>query len=334
MWIFPVFEKLAPVLMENTPVLIPPPKVSGRLPTVNLLFPSQHSSSASQSRAKGCRGWRRRSRWGTACNSDRMVYVRSAVSGLTLNPSFPLELNRVGGGADQILPMIRVAIVEDDRGTREGLVKLLRHSPDLVCVGAYGDVDEAEREIPRQLPDVVLMDINLGDRSGIDCVARLKRAHLQLQFLMLTTYDDSELIFNSLRAGASGYLLKRSAPNELIAAIEEGHRGGSPMSMQIARKVVSHFHQIREPASDVEQLTSCEREILALLTRGLPHKQIAARLEITPVMVRGHLHTIYGKLHVQSRTEAISNSAPDVSEGCQCGLNGVAGPDENGPNGL
>lgn len=201
--------------------------------------------------------------------------------------------------------MIRVSIVEDDPKTREGFMKILRHAPEIVCLGAFASVEEAEREIPKIMPDVVLMDINLGSGSGIDCVAALKRLHPKLQFLMLTTYDDSEMIFNSLRAGASGYLLKRSAATELLAAIMEVHEGGSPMSMQIARKVVSHFHQIRKPASDVELLTEREQGILALLAKGLPYKQIADQLCISPSTVHGHLHKIYGKLHVQSRTEAV-----------------------------
>lgn len=201
--------------------------------------------------------------------------------------------------------MIRVSIVEDDPKTREGFVKILRHAPEIVCLGAFASVKEAEREIPKIMPDVVLMDINLGSGSGIDCVAALKRLHPKLQFLMLTTYDDSEMIFNSLRAGASGYLLKRSAATELLAAIVEVHDGGSPMSMQIARKVVSHFHQIRKPASDVELLTEREQGILALLAKGLLYKQIADQLGISPSTVHGHLHKIYGKLHVQSRTEAV-----------------------------
>ena len=201
--------------------------------------------------------------------------------------------------------MIRICIVEDDPKTREGFVKILRHAPEIVCLGAFASVEDAEREIPKIMPDVVLMDINLGSGSGIDCVAALKRLHPKLQFLMLTTYDDSEMIFNSLRAGASGYLLKRSAATELLAAIVEVHDGGSPMSMQIARKVVSHFHQIRKPASDGERLTEREQGILALLAKGLSYKQIADQLCISPSTVHGHLHKIYGKLHVQSRTEAV-----------------------------
>lgn len=202
-------------------------------------------------------------------------------------------------------PMIRVILVEDDTKTRDSLVKLLRLAPDIVCLGTFASAEEVERELPQPLPDVVLMDINLPKASGVECVARLKQQHPQVQFVMLTTVDDSEVIFDALRAGASGYLLKRSAPAELIDAIREVHGGGSPMTMQIARKVVSHFHQIRQPAKDVEQLTKREQEILALLAKGLPYKQIADQLCISPSTVHGHLHAIYGKLHVQSRTEAV-----------------------------
>ena len=189
--------------------------------------------------------------------------------------------------------------------TREGLVKLLRHAPDLVCVGAYGSAEEAKRQIPRNLPDVVLMDINLPGSTGIECVAHLKQSHPQLLFLMLTTYDDSDLIFNSLRAGASGYLLKRSSKEELIEAIRDIQGGGSPMSMPIARKVVAHFHQIPAPGADWQTLTHREQEILELLAKGLPYKQIADKLSISASTVHGHLHAIYRKLHVQSRTEAV-----------------------------
>jgi DNA-binding NarL/FixJ family response regulator len=201
--------------------------------------------------------------------------------------------------------MIRISIVEDDQKTREGYIKLLRRAPEIVCLATYGSAEEAEAEMPKLLPDIVLMDINLPGHTGIECVAQLKRAHPELQFLMLTTYDENDLVFNALRAGASGYLLKRFAPTELLAAIEQMHRGGSPMSMQIARKVVSHFHLLHKPASDVENLSKREQEILALLAKGLPYKQIADQLFISPSTVHGHLHAIYKKLHVQSRTEAV-----------------------------
>jgi DNA-binding NarL/FixJ family response regulator len=200
---------------------------------------------------------------------------------------------------------IKVSIVEDSRGTRQSLEELLSSSPAVCCAGAYHDGEQALQRIPAEPPDVVLMDINLPGMSGIECVARLKRQLPKLQVLMLTTYDDSDLIFDSLRKGASGYLLKDMPSAALVEAIEQVHAGGAPMSMQIARKVVSHFQQIKEPASEVEKLTRREHEILALLARGYLYKEIGEQLGITLSTVRAHLHTIYEKLHVQSRTEAV-----------------------------
>jgi len=199
---------------------------------------------------------------------------------------------------------ITVSIVEDDRGTRQGLVALLNGDDGLRCKAAYPTAETALKEIPKALPDVVLVDINLPGLSGVDCVAQLKRQFPSLQILMLTAYEETELIFNSLRAGASGYLLKDTARAELVQAIEQVHAGGAPMSMLIARKVVNHFHQIQRPASDVEKLTSREKEILTLLAQGLLYKEIADSLGISFRTVKVHLHTIYEKLHVQSRTEA------------------------------
>ena len=215
-------------------------------------------------------------------------------------------------------------------------MELLRHAPSLACIGAYETTAEAEREIPRLFADVVLMDINLGGDSGIGCVARLKEVHPHLQFLMLTTYDDSELIFKSLRAGASGYLLKRTAGAELLAAIEEGHRGGSPMSMQIARKVVSHFQQ-RTPGEEVEPLTERETEILRLLVKGLTGPRIANQLGISHSTVRAHLHAIYGKLHARSRSDGAARflgelSASKTANGAETSEACTA--PEIGPNGL
>ncbi|MDE3068486.1 MAG: response regulator transcription factor [Verrucomicrobiota bacterium] len=200
---------------------------------------------------------------------------------------------------------IKVAIVEDNRGTRESLSELLARAPALQCVGAHPDGEEALRQIPVESPDVVLMDINLPRMNGIECVARLKERQPKLQVLMLTTYEESDLIFDSLRKGASGYLLKNAPPAELIQAIEQVHAGGAPMSMQIARKVVEHFQRIKQPQSEVEQLTKREQEILALLAKGYFYKEIADHLGITLSTVRAHLHTVYEKLHVQSRTEAV-----------------------------
>lgn len=200
---------------------------------------------------------------------------------------------------------ISVSIVEDSRGTRESLSELLKRSPGLRCVGAYPNGETALQELPGQTPDVVLMDINLPGMSGIECVARLKQKAPKTQVLMLTTYEEGDLIFESLRAGANGYLLKNMPPSELVHAVEQVHAGGSPMSMHIARKVVSHFQQIKQPSSEMEKLTKRELEILALLAKGFLYKEIADQLGISLSTVRAHLHTVYEKLHVQSRTEAV-----------------------------
>jgi DNA-binding NarL/FixJ family response regulator len=200
---------------------------------------------------------------------------------------------------------IKVSIVEDSRGTRESLSELLGRASALQCVGAHPTGEEALRAMPAEQPDVVLMDINLPGMSGIECVRRLKELLPKTQVLMLTTYEESDLIFDSLRNGASGYLLKNMPPSELIQAVEQVHAGGAPMSMQIARKVVNHFHQIKQLDAKAEQLTKREQEILALLAKGFLYKEIADQLGITLSTVRAHLHAVYEKLHVQSRTQAV-----------------------------
>ena len=200
---------------------------------------------------------------------------------------------------------INVSIVEDSRGTRESLRELLGRAPGVRCVGAHANGEEALRQIPAENPDVVLMDINLPGMSGIECVAQLRERLPKTQVLMLTTYEESDLIFDSLRSGAKGYLLKNMPPAEIVQAVEQVHSGGAPMSMQIARRVVDHFQQIKQPSSEMEQLTRREHEILALLAKGFLYKEIADQLGITLSTVRAHLHTVYEKLHVQSRTEAV-----------------------------
>jgi DNA-binding NarL/FixJ family response regulator len=200
---------------------------------------------------------------------------------------------------------IRVSIVEDNRGTRESLTELLTRAPALRFVSAHPTGEDALQKIPQDAPDVVLMDINLPQMNGIECVAQLKARIPKTQVLMLTTYEEGDLIFDSLRKGASGYLLKNMPPSELVQAIEQVHAGGAPMSMQVARKVVTHFQQIKQPRSEMEQLTKREHEILALLAKGFLYKEIADQLGISLSTVRAHLHTVYEKLHVQSRTEAV-----------------------------
>jgi len=198
---------------------------------------------------------------------------------------------------------ITVSIVEDNRGTREALVARVNQAPSLRCLNTYANAELALRGIPAEKPDVVLLDINLPGMSGIECVARLREDLPQLPVLMITTYEEGELIFNSLRAGAKGYLLKNTPPAELVQAIEQVHAGGAPMSMQIARKVVDHFCR-QSPSSDMERLSRREEEVLALLAKGLIYKEISETLTISLATVRTHVHHIYEKLHVKSRTEA------------------------------
>jgi len=200
---------------------------------------------------------------------------------------------------------IKISIVEDNAGTRNNLVSLLNGDPELRCVNAYASAEDAVRGIPEDMPDIVLVDIKLPKMSGVDCVAKLKSMFPDLYFLMLTTYEETAIIFDSLRAGASGYLLKKMPHDELVAAIKNVQAGGAPMSMQIARKVVHHFHQIKQPASEMEKLTAREQEILALLSKGRMYKEIADQLGITHGTVRCHLGRVYQKLHVQSRTAAV-----------------------------
>ena len=200
---------------------------------------------------------------------------------------------------------ITVAVVEDVRGTRENLVELLKRTPGMKCAGAFASGEEAVRSLPALAPDVVLMDINLPGMTGVQCTAQLKAILPKTLFLMLTAYENSDLIFESLRSGASGYLMKNTLPDEIIQSIEQVCAGGSPMSMQIARKVVSHFQGIKQPSAEFEKLTAREKEILSLLAKGFLYKEIAEQLKISLHTVRGHAHLVYEKLHVQSRSEAI-----------------------------
>ncbi|MEI6713977.1 MAG: response regulator transcription factor [Verrucomicrobiota bacterium] len=208
---------------------------------------------------------------------------------------------------------ISVAIVEDDSGLRESLHAIVSSVPDLACVGTFGSAEEAWRSLPSTKPAVVLMDVNLPKASGIACVARLASELPQTHFLMLTVYDDSEAIFDSLAAGASGYLRKPMEPEELIDAIRDVHRGGAPMSSTIARRVIQAF---RKPAaatapedskvSVFEKLAPREREILGLLSKGHLQKEIAEELGISFSTVRTLTGRIYEKLHVHSRGQAVA----------------------------
>lgn len=199
---------------------------------------------------------------------------------------------------------VRIAIIEDHRDTRESLVALVNGTPALASCGVYATGEKALAGIPEALPDIVLVDINLPGMSGIECVTKLRARFPQLHILMLTTYEESDLIFDSLRAGANGYLLKRMPADELIEAIATVQAGGAPMSMQIARKVVQFFHRSAPDTAGVDKLSPREQEVLALLAQGRLYKEIADQLGITLGTLRTHQQRIYEKLHVHSRTEA------------------------------
>ena len=200
---------------------------------------------------------------------------------------------------------LRVAIVDDDNDIRAHLAVLISRAPGIKLTGQYASAEEALEQIPRRPPDVVLMDIQLPGLSGIDCVRALRQCLPALQVLMLTIYEDSEQIFQSLQAGASGYLLKRTPGAQLLEGIRDVHAGGSPMNSHIARKVVQFFNQRRNAAPELQALSTREQEVLELLAGGQLYKQIAARLGVSMDTVRKHLQSIYQKLHVHSRTEAV-----------------------------
>src|SRR5579871_3215761 len=200
--------------------------------------------------------------------------------------------------------MTKIAIVEDSRVIRESLMEFVQTDPECECVYLCATSEEALREIPKRQPDIVLMDIQLPDISGIECTAQLKQLMPAVQIIMVTVYEDTERIFKALRAGACGYLLKRCTPEELVQAIREVRQGGAPMSREIARKVIASFQEPATSANEVEGLSPREREILELLAAGFPNKQIAARLGLTDGTVRWHLRHVYNKLHVRSRMEA------------------------------
>ena len=201
---------------------------------------------------------------------------------------------------------IRVAIVEDNDSIRESLALILAGSPGIQCSGAWPTAEAALRGIPQQPTDVVLMDINLPGMSGIECVRLLKARLPQLQIIMLTIEDDSRKVFESLQAGATGYLLKSLPPTQILAAVAEVHRGGSPMSSQVARMLVQKFQE-SSPRHEVSaQLTPREAEVLGLSAKGYRSKEIAETLSLSPQTVQTHFRNIYEKLHVRSRSEAVA----------------------------
>jgi DNA-binding NarL/FixJ family response regulator len=199
---------------------------------------------------------------------------------------------------------IRVSIVEDEPEICRMLQELLRQDGNMELCSIHGSAEDAMERLPDHCPDVVVMDINLPGRNGIECVRQLRTLCPQGQFLMFTVHDDDQRVFEALKAGANGYILKGSTPDEVLAAIRELHGGGAPMSAPVARRVVAHLR----PAGGNEQaieLTLREKEVLDLLAQGLLYKEIADSLAISMGTIKQHIHRIYEKLHVQNRTEAV-----------------------------
>jgi DNA-binding NarL/FixJ family response regulator len=203
---------------------------------------------------------------------------------------------------------VKIVIVDDSPDLRENIAGYLEAFPEFRCINTYAGAREALAGLPRDLPDVVLMDINLGDHAmdGIECVRRLKMLLPNVRVVMLTVFEDSEKIFRTLTAGASGYLLKRQRPDELLAAIREVMAGGAPMSTSIARKVVESFRATAPHGHEGADLSHREAEVLDGLAQGLAYKQIADQLNVSIHTVRNYIRRIYEKLHVRSRTEAVA----------------------------
>ncbi len=201
---------------------------------------------------------------------------------------------------------IRVSIVEDNNRVRASLAKLIELSDGFKCVSEHSSGEEALAALPKAKPDVVLMDINLPGINGVECVRQLKPSLPDTQVMMLTVYENTELIFKALSAGATGYLLKQTPPADLLAAVREVHGGGSPMTGHIARKVVASFQQAGHSSAEFENLTPREKEVLDHLAKGFLYKEIAEAMSISYDTVHTHIRKIYEKLHVRSRTEAVA----------------------------
>lgn len=203
--------------------------------------------------------------------------------------------------------VINVAIVEDIQDIRESLQTLISGMPGFSCTGAYSSAEEAIEAIPLNLPDVVLMDINLQGMNGVEAVRQLKEVFPDINFLMCTVFDDEENIFHALRAGAGGYILKNNSPLKILDALRDVYDGGAPMSATIAKRVINSFHSVpKEALQKHAALSNREMEVLQLLATGLLYKEAAARLDLSVETIRSHCRKIYEKLHVNTRLEAIN----------------------------
>ena len=204
------------------------------------------------------------------------------------------------------MDMISVCIVEDNDDIRMALEQIIMMADGYKFRGSFISAESAISGIPKLKPNVVLMDINLGGMSGIDCVRELKPKNPDILFMMCTVYEEDEKIFEALAAGANGYILKKTAPGKLLESIRELAEGGAPMSSQIARKVVAVFQEKNPSSGLLDNLSNREHEILELLAKGMLYKEISTRLGIAQVTVRKHVYHIYEKLHVNNRVEAVN----------------------------
>lgn len=203
---------------------------------------------------------------------------------------------------------ISIAIVEDLDVVRNGLKDFISLNTDFLVIATFKTGEEALVELPQITPDIVIMDINLPGMNGIECIRQVKSKSPKTQFMMFTVYENDEKVFEALKAGASGYLLKNTGLLQIAESLKELHEGGSPMSANIARKLVNLFLDTNKQAATMDVLSNRENEILQLLSKGLLYKEIAERLQITTGTVRQHIHKMYEKLHVQNRTEAINKA--------------------------
>lgn len=200
---------------------------------------------------------------------------------------------------------IHIGIIEDELDVSESYQLLLNNDSAFSCTHIFATAEEAIINIPTLQLDVVLTDIGLPDKSGIDCIAYLKPRCPETEFLVCTSFEDTDSVFEALKAGATGYMVKSDSPSKLPAAITEVHNGGSPMSSHIARKVVVYF-QLQKENTELEKLSFREQEILQFLSKGFRYKEIGAMLFISTETVRTHIRNIYQKLQVSSRTDALN----------------------------